>query len=115
MTDDRLPTALWVQAQLRRCDVAGIPVYVLRKGEAESGLVLLKVVRPFKGATVYTQSRDLQGRMGWMPGLGGELVPESEADAYAARATGRDPDLWVIEVESRDGSHPFDGPVIPLS
>lgn len=115
MSDDRLPTALWVQAHLRLCDAANMPVYVLRKGEAESGLVALKVAIPFKGAQVYMQSRDLNGRMGWMPGLGGALVPEPEADAYIARATARDPDLWAIEVESRDGGHPFEGPVINFS
>ncbi|ASG20917.1 MULTISPECIES: DUF1491 family protein [Nitrospirillum] len=112
MSDDRLSTALWVQLHLRRCAADSIPVYVLRKGEAESGLILLKVVIPFQGAKVYTQSRDIDGRLGWFPGLNGAQVPESEADAFIERATRRDPDLWVIEVESRDGSHPFEGKVI---
>ncbi len=35
-----------------------------------------------------------------------------EADAYVARAVDRDPDLWVIEIEHREGWHPFDGRVL---
>lgn len=110
--DQRLPTHLYVQAHLWRCSAAGIPAYVQRKGERESGMIVLKVTLPFQGARVYSQSRDLDGNLGWLAGLNGALVPESEADAYIERQVKRDPDLWVVEVESRDGSHPFDGKAI---
>ncbi|QJE73061.1 DUF1491 family protein [Aerophototrophica crusticola] len=107
--EERLPTHLYVQAHVWRCSAASIPVYVLRKGEWESGLVLLKVAIPFQGVKVFTQSRDLDGKLGWLPGLGGNMVSEQEANDYVDRQVKRDPDLWVVEVESRDGSHPFEG------
>jgi len=108
---DRLPTALWVQAHIRQCSAQGIGVYVLRKGEAESGMVVLKVNQP-GGNRLYSQSRDLNGRLGWLAGLGGALVDERQAGEYIDRQVRRDPDIWVVEVESRDGSHPFEGPMI---
>ncbi len=56
--------------------------------------------------------RDMDGKLGWMPALKGELVPEPEADEYIQRAVQRDPDLWVVEIETRDGSHPFEGKML---
>jgi hypothetical protein len=108
----RIPTHVWVMAQVRRCNDSGQPAYVLRRGERMGGLVLLKLALLDGTARVLVQQRDLEGRLGWMPAKGREPVPEAEADAYLERATQRDPDLWVVEVEARDGANPFDGPAI---
>lgn len=107
--DDRMPTELWVKAHLRRCHAEAIPVVVVRRGEPMGGTVLLKLVQHGVGCRVLSQIRDWQGRLGWLAALGEAPVTEAEADAYVERAVRRDPDLWVIEVETRDGSHPFDG------
>lgn len=72
-------------------------------------MAILKVNRLDLGCRVLTQTRDLDGFLCWMPALEGKLVPEADADAYIARQTARDPDLWVVEVETRDGEHGFEG------
>lgn len=110
--DDRLPTEIWVKAHLRRCHAEAIPVMVLHKGDTNGGTVLLKVLQRDAGCRLLSQMRDMEGRLGWLSALGAGLVPETEADAYIERAVARDPDLWVIEVESRDGSHPFEGKLL---
>ena len=109
MADARLPTELWVRAHLRRCSVAGIPATVVRRGEATGGTLLLKLNHLEHGCRVLTQMRDLEGRPAWLPALDGAFVAEAEADDYIGRAIARDPDLWVIEIEDRDGRHPFEG------
>jgi len=112
LSEERLPTELWVQAHLRRCSIDAMPAALLRRGEPERGTVLLKLNQIEAGCRILTQARDLDGRLGWLAALGGKLVAEAEADAYIARAVERDPDLWVIEIENPDGRNPFDGKLI---
>jgi hypothetical protein len=111
MADDRLPTELWVTAHMRQCMAKGIPVTVAHKGEAESGTVMVKIVIYGQGCRLLNQMRDMEGRMGWMDVFEGELVEERRADEYIRRTTGRDPDVWVIEVEDKSGANPFEGKV----
>lgn len=112
MSDDRLPTDLWVMAHVRRLSAEGTPVVVVRKGEAKGGTLLLKLNQLAEGCRVLSQARDLDGNLGWLAAFQGALVAEAEADAYIARAVARDPDLWVVEIEHRDGWHPFEGKLL---
>lgn len=111
MSDDRLPTDFWVMAHVRRCNDEGILATVVHKGQAKGGTLLLKLNQLEHGCRVLSQARDIDGNLGWLAGFKGALVPESEADDYIARAVARDPDVWVVEIEHRDGRHPFEGDV----
>lgn len=97
---------------MRKCNGAGAPAFVVRHGDDERGLVILKINTLIKGCLVYTQTRNLDGELAWLAALKGELAPESEADAYIARQTDRDPDLWVVEIEDKEGRLWFEGEVI---
>jgi hypothetical protein len=109
MSEGRLPTELWVSAGLRRCSDEGVPATAVRKGETQSGTVILKLTMHGSGCRVLNQTRDIDGKLVWFAALDGAIVPEAEADEYIQRSLKRDPDIWVIEVEHRDGWHPFDG------
>ncbi|MGH1404418.1 MAG: DUF1491 family protein [Alphaproteobacteria bacterium] len=108
----RLPVHLWVEAQLAPLNARGIFYYIQQKGEQNSGIVLLKL-NGLKGVChLLIQQRNLDGEMGWMNVLGKDLVEEADADQYIQRATMRDPDLWVIEVEDQNMDNPFEGKMI---
>ena len=111
MDDDRLPSHVWIMAQIRRCNAAGTPVMVVQKGEAQTGTLLVKINQFGIGCRVLSQARDLDGVLGWMAAFDGKSVEESEADSYLERAMSRDPDLWVVEIEDREGRNPFEGKV----
>jgi len=113
MANDRLPTEFWVTAQLRRFSAAGVGAYLIRRGDAERGTVIIRLTGT-EGVRVLTQVRDMDGRLVWMAVKEGAMLPSDEADAYVDRAVSRDSDLWVIEVEARGNENPFEGRVVGL-
>ena len=113
MSNERIATDLWVHAQLRRFSAAGTGAYLIRKGDTERGTVLVRLVDR-DGTRILTQVRDLNGRLTWMEVKEGTVMPGPDADAYVERAVNRDSDLWVIEVETRNGENPFEKEIVGL-
>ena len=98
---ERLTADFWVRAYLRRCELAGIPAYVTAKGDATAGAVLVKLATLDGKARAFQRSFDLMsGARAWVVLTEG---PEPEVDAAITRQRRHDPDLWVIEIESRGG------------
>jgi hypothetical protein len=112
MTEPRLRTGLWVQAQLRVCDHSSIPFVIRRRGDPDAGAVILLLNRGAPGVIVLSQTRDDQGRPAWMRPLGAELVPEASGEEFVVRTVKRDPDVWVIEVEDARGAYVPDGRIL---
>jgi hypothetical protein len=104
----RLAASVWVAAYLARLGQAAIPAYVTARGEAEAGAVVVKCATLDGRARAFQRTFDpLSGARRWTVLAEGE---EAAVDAVLARARGRDPDLWVIEVEDRAGRTLLDQP-----
>ncbi len=97
----RLTSDMWVSAYLARLRLAAIPAYVVARGDAGAGAVIVKVATLDGCARAYQRSFDLatDARV-WVVLTEGA---EAEVDAVLARQRARDRDLWVIEVEDRAG------------
>jgi hypothetical protein len=109
---DRLKTRFQVQAAVRLGTVQNIPVVVARRGDADAGVILLKLNRRDLGFEVLAQTRNGAGELVWQRVTGTAPVAEADADAYVARAVKRDPDVWVVEIEDRDARPLFPGAVL---
>jgi GMP synthase (glutamine-hydrolysing) len=109
MSEPRLKSKLSVTAAIRLAQSRGLNAVVARKGDEDAGAILLKQNLLGTGFRVLTQIRSAEGKLGWMAGTGEEPVEEAAADAYIARQIDRDGDLWVVEIEDREGRNPFQG------
>ena len=112
MTAARLKAGLWVRAHLRRAETEGAAAFVVRKGDETAGVVLIRLNRLDGTATVLTPTTGMDGNREWLRGTGPEPVADAEADAYVERQLKYDPDLWVIEIEDREGRHFLDEKVV---
>jgi len=97
----RLTTELWVSAYLTRLRLSDIPAFVVAKGNAQAGAVLIKLNTLDGQATAYMREYNLlEDRRGWVVLTKGA---ERDVDASIKKQQGYDPDLWVIELEDRAG------------
>ena len=112
MTAARLKAGIWASAALRRAHQLGRSGMVLRRGDADAGGILV-VLRDRAGRmVVLTQARTVDGEAAWTRGTGAVPVDQAGADAYVARQVGRDPDLWVLEIEGPDLDPPFEATIV---
>ena len=99
----RLRAEVWVAAYLRRLETLAIPAYVVARGDATAGAVLVTLATLDGRAKAFQRSFDpMTGARTWMVLAEGA---EPEVDEAVARQRRYDPDLWVIEVEDRQGRH----------
>jgi len=112
MFDERLPTRVWVEALMRRAQVAGASAFVLQRGEDSRGDVLIKVANLSGEAHAFVPRTSMQGTRVFVDLVAQGVGPEeADIDAYVARARERDRDLWIVEIEDRDGRHFLTEPV----
>lgn len=102
----RLTARFWIDAYRRRLALHDIPAFVTAHGDDTAGAVLVKLSTLDGQARAFTRSFDLMtGARKWVELATG---PETDVDATISRQRGFDPDLWVIEVEDRQGRHLLD-------
>ncbi|WP_374425062.1 DUF1491 family protein [Paracoccus sp. (in: a-proteobacteria)] len=108
MAEARLAAGIWVAAYLRRLTLADIPAYITRHGDDTAGAVLVKCATLDGRASLWAREWDLDtDQRLWVRLNEGD---ERDIDAQIARQTARDPDLWVVEIESRDARTLLDEP-----
>jgi hypothetical protein len=110
----RLKSAIWVSAYIRRCMIEGAYAVVRRRGAEEAGAIFVKIDRMDGTADLFgpaPQSEVDDARPGdraFIACLRDQPRPYDEAEKYVARQIEFDPDIWVVEVEDRQGRNFLD-------
>jgi hypothetical protein len=105
----RLKSGLWVRAYLYYCQAAGAPAVIARRGDESAGAIFIAIdlldgsVRLFAPAPAGLEGSETERR--WVSSFSAKSVNREEADAYLRREADFDPDIWVIEVEDKQGRH----------
>lgn len=114
----RVKSHIWVSAYLRRLDSALIPAAIVHRGDADAGAIYIKVStldgmsQVLAPVPAYALDERAAKSTGFLQEEGRAWqsvypVPadETEAETYLRRQISMDPDIWIIDVENRNGRH----------
>jgi len=107
----RLKAGIFVRALMRRADVAGASAFIVRKGAEEAGAVIITVSRLDGTCLLLNQARDGKGNLVWARPLG-DWGEEIRARSWLDKQIKFDPDLWIVEIEDRQGRAFVDEPIV---
>lgn len=106
----RLRSDFWVSAYLRRCGVEGLDAALRKRGSPEAGAIFVKVDHLDGTASLYGPAPQLFLEDGderlFSPILQG--VTPLDVEERMARELRFDSDLWLVEVDDRQGRHFLD-------
>ena len=110
----RLKSGIWVSAYLRRCAIEGAFAVVRRRGAEEAGAVFVKIDRldgtaDLFGPAPQSAFEDAHPiERAFIACLKLQPAPVADAESYLAKQMRFDPDLWIVEVEDREGRNFLD-------
>jgi hypothetical protein len=96
---------------MRRAELGGAAVYLARRGAEEAGALILKLTKPDGSITVLSRATRGEGELVWMRPLG-DSTDNTKAASYFEKQTHFDPDLWIVEIEDRQGRAFVDEPIV---
>ncbi len=107
---DALKTSLWIEAHIRTCFSLDCPAFVVARGDADRGGILLKLDRFDGGILLYERTLDFDGNRVWRQLSG--ILDSAQAQALVEKRRHYDTDLWVLEIEDMRGIYQLDAPVL---
>jgi len=101
---NRLTSSFWVQAYIKKLNLLGVPAFVVSHGDDTAGAIIVKFNKLNGDAVLFERSFSLDKNLNqWSKFESGD---EKELDELLSRQLSRDRDLWIVEIESREGD-PF--------
>jgi len=109
----RLRSDMFVSAYIRRCEVEGAYAALRRRGAAEAGAIFVKIDRLDGSCILFgpaPQSEVVKSETGraWVRLHKDETISVMDGEERLKREIAFDPDLWIIDVDDRQGRHFLD-------
>jgi hypothetical protein len=107
----RLRSDFWVAAYLRRCNLEGAHAVLRRRGAAEAGAIFVKIDRLDGQAALFgpaPQSALGDEDRSFACVHKDDWIEPAAIETRLKRELDFDVDLWIVEVEDRQGRHFLD-------
>ena len=101
-------SSIWAYALIRRAEIGGAYAFLVQRGDGDAGAVLVKICTLDGQALLYRPIRNMSGERVWLPK---GPMREQDIDNLIAKRRTTDPDIWVIEIEDKQGRHFLTEPV----
>src|SRR5262245_58412273 len=105
----RLKSEVWVKAYIRRCVALGVPATVVHHGDDDAGAIYIRVNRLDGTSLLFGPTPAGFGHAAedrrWTPYLNAAGNADMQVETFLQRESDTDPDLWIVEIETRDGEH----------
>ena len=103
----KLKSHMIVTAAMRLADQQIIPFYVLKKGDPDSGSLLIEIETDSQHSTLYSRAITFEGIYEYRPISGDAPRPRFEISEMIEREIDRDSDCWVIATTGEKGLQLF--------
>jgi hypothetical protein len=100
--EPRLAASVQVSAFLRLAQQQGDFATIMQKGDPTSGAILLVGVIRGANPMIYERFPSIDGPAKWEKLLSKNDPSTDEISAYLKKRSARDPDLWIIELDTAD-------------
>ena len=97
--NSRLKSYLVVRALIKLADKYFIPVSVLKKGDSDRGIILLKITSIDNKAVFFRSKFDYENKLSWQSAGKSESLDIIQSNDFIEKEEKIDADLWILEVE----------------
>ena len=95
----RLRREIWIKAQLKICDKLFISAVITKKGDPESGSIIIRLNKNYETCSIYKPINNINSQQEWMHVGGSKIVENRVAYDYIQKEIRRDQDIWVLEID----------------
>ncbi len=104
----RLKTHIFIAALVRQAQISDAFAYIVHKGDPDAGSIMLRIADLRGGNRLYRPITAMEGDRVWMQS---DNMDDMAAHTEIGKLLSYDSDLWVVEIEDKDGRHFLTEPV----